>query len=94
MTALENELIAYKNKLEAEKYENEAQKALVLQLEEQIHQNDQNNDDNGNNIDIQNEPLSFIEQVRFMYSIYFHSIHYLQHALSHAIYTHSFNSST
>ena len=75
ISSLENELIAFKHKLEAEKYESEAQKAIVLQLEQQLVNNHDNNNDND---DIQNEPQNILMQsthaaqyiqVRFFISI-------------------------
>ena len=76
ISSLENELIAFKHKLEAEKYESEAQKAIVLQLEQQLNYSN----------DIQNEPQNILMQstqaqyiqVRFIYYIYYiHYIHYI-----------------
>ena len=65
ISSLENELIAFKHKLEAEKYESEAQKAINLQLEQQLNLSN----------DIQNQPQNILMQstqaqyiqVRFIY---------------------------
>ena len=70
MNVLENELNVFKNKFEAEKYESEANKAIIAQLEQQLFMPNSSSTTN-----IQNEPQNTLiqstqyTQVRFVYYI-------------------------
>ena len=89
ISSLENELIAFKHKLEAEKYESEAHKALVLQLEHQLYHPSSASPSSADILNIQNEPQNILMmqssdhqlqstqciQVRFVYLCFHSFIH-------------------